>query len=169
MFFNVRPNFRGPGFNVGEPAEEVPGFRLNADGTVGTASPPAAKVGGNPFDIFEPQSLSVWPPPYLAFARGASAGGSALPAANDGQSPFASAATDGRRTVGPQASTLLFDPSTARAMTPVSCESKGGEFGCTTPGGTSFGPLPAPKAFPANIGPDNASHHHYRYDRAKPR
>jgi hypothetical protein len=73
MFFSVRPNFRGPGFNVREPEEEVPGFRLNADGTVGKASPPAAKVGGNPFDIFEPQPSGVWPPPYLALAGGVGA------------------------------------------------------------------------------------------------
>jgi len=59
---------------------------------------------------------------------------------------------------------LLFDPSKPREMIPVSCKSAGGEFGCTTPGGTSFGPLPAPKGFPANIGSDNGLHHEYRYE-----
>jgi len=160
--FNVRPNLRVPGFNVREPEEEVSGFRLNADGTIGKAPTTAAKPDGNPFDIFEPQPLAAWPPPYLAFARG---GGPELPA-DDGQSRFPNAAAVERRTDGPQASNLLFDPSTPRAMTPVRCESTGGEFGCTTPGGTSFGPLPAPKGFPATIGPDSGSHHHYRYESA---
>jgi hypothetical protein len=40
--FNVRPNLRVPGFNVREPEEEVPGFRLNADGTIGKV-PTSAK------------------------------------------------------------------------------------------------------------------------------
>lgn len=35
-----------------------------------------------------------------------------------------------------------------RTVTPVRCDSAGGEFSCTTPGGTSFGPLRAPKGFP---------------------
>jgi hypothetical protein len=163
--FNIRPNLRVPGFNVRESEEEVPGFRLNADGTIGKAPMTAAKPDGNPFDIFEPQPLAAWPPPYLAFARGGSIGGPALPA-DDGQSRFPSAAAGERRTDGPQASNLLFDPSTPRAMIPVRCESTGGEFGCTTPGGTSFGPLPAPKGFPATIGPDSGSHHRYRYESA---
>jgi hypothetical protein len=51
-------------------------------------------------------------------------------------------------------------------MTPVRCESTGGEFSCTTPRGTSFGPLPAPKGFPATIGPESGSHHQYRYESA---
>jgi hypothetical protein len=108
--FNVRPNLRGPGFNVREPEEEVPGFRLNADGTIGKAPMIAAKPDGNPFDIFEPQPLGAWPPPYLAFARGGGIGGPELPA-DDGRSPFPSAAAGERRTDGPQASNLLFDPS----------------------------------------------------------
>jgi len=53
--FNVRPNLRIPGFNVREPDEEVPGFRLNADGTIGKPPTTSAKPDGNPFDIFEPQ------------------------------------------------------------------------------------------------------------------
>ena len=73
--FNVRPNLRAPGFNVREPEEEVPGFRLNADGTIGKPPMTAAKLDGNPFDIFEPQPLGAWPPPYLAFARGGGIGG----------------------------------------------------------------------------------------------
>jgi hypothetical protein len=65
--FNVRPNLRAPGFNVREPEEEeVPGFRLNADGAIGKAPMTAAKPEGNPFDTFEPQPLDAWPPPYLA-------------------------------------------------------------------------------------------------------
>ena len=152
--FNVRPNLRVPGFNVREPEEEVPGFRLNADGTIGKPPMTAAKPDGNPFDVFESQPQGAWPPPYLAFARGG-IGGPELPA-DDGRSPLPSAAAGERRTDGPQASNLLFDPSTPRSMTPVRCESTGGEFSCTTPGGTSFGPLPAPKGFPATIGPKQA-------------
>ncbi len=38
--FNVRPNLRVPGFDVREPEEEVPGFRLNADGTIGADTCP---------------------------------------------------------------------------------------------------------------------------------
>jgi hypothetical protein len=64
--FNVRPNLPLPDFNVREPEEEVPGFRVNADGTIGKAPMIAAKLDGNPFDIFEPQPLAAWPPPYLA-------------------------------------------------------------------------------------------------------
>ena len=64
--FNVRPNLGVPGFNVREPEEEVPGFRLNADGTIGKAPMTAATPDGNPFDILEPQPLAAWPPPYLA-------------------------------------------------------------------------------------------------------
>ena len=64
--FNVRPNLPLPGFNVREPEEEVPGFRVNADGTIGKAPMIAAKLDGNPFDIFEPQPLAAWPLPYLA-------------------------------------------------------------------------------------------------------
>lgn len=160
--FNVRPNLRVPGFNVREPEEEVPGFRLNADGTIGKAP---AQPAGNPFDIFEPQPLAAWPPPYLAFARRGGIGGPELPA-GDGRSPFPSAAAGERRPDGPQASNPLFDPSTPRAMTPVRCESTGDAFSCTTPGGTSFGPLPAPKGFPATIGPESGSHHQYRYESA---
>lgn len=163
--FNVRPNLRVPGFNVRGPKEEVPGFRLNADGTIGKPPMTAAKPDGNPFDIFEPQPLAAWPPPYLAFARGGGIGGPELPA-DDGRSPFPSATAGERRTDGPQASNLLFDPSTPRAMTPVRCESTGAELSCTTPGGTSFGPLPAPKGFPAIVGPDSGSHHQYRYESA---
>ena len=74
--FNVRPNLRAPGFNVREPEEEVPGFRLNADGTIGKPPMTAAKPDGTSFDLFEPQPLGAWPPPYLAFARG---GASAAP------------------------------------------------------------------------------------------
>jgi hypothetical protein len=151
-----------PGFNVRELEEEVAGFHLNADGMIGKPPTTAAKPDGNPFDIFEPQPLAAWPPPYLALARG---GGAELPA-DDGQSRFPNAAAVERRTDGPQASNLLFDPSTPRTMTPVRCESTGGEFSCTTPGGTSFGPLPAPKGFPATIGPDSGSHHQYRYESA---
>jgi hypothetical protein len=162
--FNVRPNLRVPGFNVREPEEEVPGFRLNADGTIGKA-PMTAAQHGNLFDIFEPQPLAAWPPPYLAFAGGGGIGGPALPA-DDGQSRFPSAAVDERRTDGPQASNLHFDPSTPRAITPVRCESTDGEFGCTTPGGMSFGPLPAPKGYPATVGPESGSHHQYRYESA---
>ena len=40
------------------------------------------------------------------------------------------------------------DSSMPRTVTPVRCDSAGGEFSCTTPGGTSFGPLRAPKGFP---------------------
>jgi len=43
--FNVRPNLRVPGFNVREPEEEVPGFHLNADGTIGNAPMAAARDG----------------------------------------------------------------------------------------------------------------------------
>ena len=163
--FNVRPNLRVPGFDVREPEEEVPGFRLNADGTIGKAPMTAATSTGHPFDMFQPRPMAVWPPPYLAFGRGVGVGGPELPA-DDGQSPFPGAAAGERRTEGPQASNLLFDPSTPRTMTPVRCESRGGELGCTTPGGTSFGPLPAPKGFPATIGPDSGSHHQYRYESA---
>jgi hypothetical protein len=74
--FNVRPNLRVPGFNVREPEEEVPGFHLNADGTIGNAPMAAAKPNGNPFDILERQNLDAFtpvgngsPPPYPAFAR----------------------------------------------------------------------------------------------------
>jgi len=167
--FNVRPNLRVPGFNVREPKEEVPEFRLNADGTMGQAPRAAAKPDGNPFDIFEPQPQGAWPPPYLAFARGGGIGGPGLPA-NDGRPPFpnagAGAGAGERQADGPEASNLLFDPSMPRAVTPVRCESTGGAFSCTTPGGTSFGPLPAPKGFPATIGPENGSHHQYRYESA---
>jgi hypothetical protein len=163
--FNVRPNLRVPGFNVREPEEEVPGFRLNEDGSIGKAPMTAAKPDGNPFDIFEPQPLAAWPPPYLAFGRGGGIGGPELPA-DDRQPPFPSAAAGERRTDAPQASNLLFDPSKPREMIPVSCKSSGDEFSCTTPGGTSFGPLPAPNGFPANIGSDSGSHHQYRYESA---
>ena len=109
---------------------------------------------------------SAWPPPYLAFARGGGIGGRELPA-NDGRSSLPERRRrSSARTDGPQASNLLFDPSTPRAVTPVRCESTGGAFSCTTPGGTSFGPLPAPKGFPATIGPDSGSHHQYRYELA---
>ncbi|SEO06674.1 hypothetical protein SAMN02990966_00873 [Rhodospirillales bacterium URHD0017] len=147
--FNVRPNLRVPGFDVREPEEEVPGFRLNADGTIGKAPMTAAKPNDNPFDILEPQPLAAWPPPYLAFAKGADIGGPELPA-DDGQSPFPSAATAGRGPDQPQASNLLFDPSTPRMVTPVRCESTGGEFGCTTPGGTSFGPFAGAEGIPGD-------------------
>lgn len=163
--FNVRPDLRVPGFNVREPEQEVPGFRLNADGTIGKAPTAAAKPNDNPSGIFEPQPLAVWPPPYLAFAgafaRGGGIGGPELPM-DDRQN----AAVDERRMDGPQAGNLLFDPSTPRAMTPVRCESTDGAFSCTTPGGTSFGPLPAPKGFPATIGTESGSHHQYRYESA---
>ncbi|MBY0318142.1 MAG: hypothetical protein K2X72_05410 [Reyranella sp.] len=153
--FNVRPNLRVPGFNVRQPEDEVPGFRLNADGTIGEAPMAAAKPSDNPFDILQPQSPAAWPPPYLAFDKGA-----------DGRSPFPSAAAGERRTDGPQGGNLVFDAATPRTMIPIRCESTVGEFGCTTPGGTSFGPLPAPKGFPATIGPESGSHHQYRYESA---
>jgi hypothetical protein len=57
--FNVRPNLRVPGFNVREPEEEAPGFRLNADGTIGKLPMTAATPAGNPFDILEPQPLAA--------------------------------------------------------------------------------------------------------------
>lgn len=57
--FNVRPNLRVPGFNVREPEEVEPGFRLNADGTIGKAPMTAAKPDGIPFDIFEPGCLAT--------------------------------------------------------------------------------------------------------------
>ena len=47
--FNARPNLRVPGFNVRELEEEVPGFRLNADLTIGKPPMTAAKPDGNPF------------------------------------------------------------------------------------------------------------------------
>lgn len=72
--FNVRPDLRVPGFNVREPEQEVPGFRLNADGTIGKAPMTAAKLNDNPFDIFEPQPLAAWPPPYLVTDRDPLAG-----------------------------------------------------------------------------------------------
>ena len=113
--FDVRPNLRVPGFNVREPEEEVPGFRLNADGTIGKAPMTAARPTDNPFDVLEPQPLAAWPPPYLAFAKRAGIGGLELPA-DDGQSALPSAAAGGRRPDGPQASNLLFDPSTPRTV-----------------------------------------------------
>jgi hypothetical protein len=79
--FNFRPYV--PGFNVEPPAEEeVPGFRMNADGSIRETRAPAAQSypddGGNPFDIhyrrgrggelFTPVGDGT-PPPYLAFAR----------------------------------------------------------------------------------------------------
>ena len=126
--FNVRPNLSVLGFNVREPEEEVPGFRLNADGTIGEAPMTAAKPDGNPFDLFEPQPQGAWPPPYLAFARGGGIGGPELPA-NNGRSPFPNAAGE-RQADGPQAGNLLFDPTTPPAVTPVRCESTGGAFSC---------------------------------------
>lgn len=95
--FNVRPNLRVPGFTVREPEEEVPGFRLNADGTIGKSPMTAAKPNDNPFDMLEPQPLAAWPPPYLAVARGAGIGGPGRPA-DDGEPPFPSAAAGERRT-----------------------------------------------------------------------
>ena len=131
--FNVRPNFRVPGFNVRELEEEVPGFRLNADGTIGKAPMTAAMPDGNPFDVFEPQPLGAWPPPYLAFTRGFGAGYPELPTANDGYSPFLPGAAGERRGDGSQASNLLFDPSRPREMTSVGCKSEGGELDCGVP------------------------------------
>jgi hypothetical protein len=79
--FNFRPYV--PGFNVEPPAEEeVPGFRMNADGSIRETRAPAARSypddGGNPFDIhyrrrrggelFTPVGDGT-PPPYLAYAR----------------------------------------------------------------------------------------------------
>ena len=92
--FNMRPAMPWPGFRFEAPEEEVPGFRMNTDGTIGKA------------------------------------------AADDGAAPTA---------------------------IPVSCQSVNGELGCTTPGGTSFGPLPVPKGFPS-ITPGSGSHHEYRYE-----
>ncbi|HZB56535.1 MAG TPA: hypothetical protein VE527_23070, partial [Reyranella sp.] len=93
--FNVRPNLRAPGFNVREPEEEVPGFRLYADGTIGKPPMTAARPDGTSFDIFEPQSQNAWPPRYLAFARGGGIGGRELPV-NDGRSPFPNTGGGGR-------------------------------------------------------------------------
>lgn len=151
--FNFRPNLRGPGFNLQAPEEEeAPGFHLNADGSTGQAPAPAPQAIGNPFDISGAQPLAAWPPPYLAFAG--QLDGSLSPGAGTGERPAP----------GPQVSNLLFDPSTPRAMMPVSCKSTGDEFSCTSPGGTSFGPLPAPKGFPSNIASDNGSYHEYHYE-----
>jgi hypothetical protein len=58
--FNVRPNLRAPGVNVREPEEEVPGFRLNADGTIGKPPMTAARPDGTSFDIFEPHPQGAW-------------------------------------------------------------------------------------------------------------
>jgi hypothetical protein len=90
--FNVRPNLGAPGFNVREPEEEVPGFRLNADGTIGKPPMTVAKPDGNPVDIFEPQPLGAWPPPNLPFARGLGGDNPGPPTANDGY-PFLPGAT----------------------------------------------------------------------------
>src|SRR5512138_872286 len=160
---NFRPNLRAPGFNFQAPEEEAPGFHLNADGSTGQAPAPTPEIIGNPFDIAGAQPLAAWPPPYLAFARQLGIGASEPPAADDGSS-FPGAATGERRAAGFQASNLLFDPSRPRPMTPVNCTSTGDEFSCTSPGGTSFGPLPAPRAFPGSIGSDSGSHHEYRYE-----
>ena len=162
--FNVRPNLRAPGFNVREPEEEVPGFRLNADGTIGKPPMTAAKPDGNPFDIFEPQPRvpghrRTWPSPEEAARRPRAAGERwtvFLPERRRRRAP-------GRWTPGQQPAFRSFDAARRNAG---QMQSTGGAFSCTTPGGTSFGPLPAPKGFPATIGPDSGSHHQYRYKSA---
>lgn len=83
--FRVKvPEEQVPGFNVKPPADaEVPGFRMNADGSIRETEAPAARTyvddGGNPFfDIYHQLGLGAapftpvgdgTPPPYLALVR----------------------------------------------------------------------------------------------------
>jgi hypothetical protein len=80
--FNIRPEQNLPGLhNFRPPQELVPGFRLNADGSIRDASTPPAQlypsVGGNPFGPFDQFGAKRFtsvgdgsPPPYLAYRPG---------------------------------------------------------------------------------------------------
>jgi hypothetical protein len=76
--FNVRPDRRLFGFHVEPPEEVVPGFRINADGSIRKATIPAAPLYSDfnsPFgfrpdldtNAFTPVGDGM-PPPYLTFA-----------------------------------------------------------------------------------------------------
>lgn len=93
--FNVRPEQEFPGLHNFKPPEEmVPGFRMNADGSIRNDATPAIRpspdVGGKPFGVLDLQSLdhSAFmpvggrsPSPYLAYGDGAyrSPSGAPLP------------------------------------------------------------------------------------------
>lgn len=90
--FNVRPDLQWLGLRVEPPTEEVPGFRMNADGSIRETAAPAVRpypdAGGNPFDLNYQPGLSAepftpvgdgTPPPYLAYARGLGTGTGNVP------------------------------------------------------------------------------------------
>jgi hypothetical protein len=77
--FNVQPGQNLPGLhNFRPPEERVPGFRMNANGSIRDASTPSSQhypdIGGNPFGRFDQFGTKPftsvgdgWPPPYLAY------------------------------------------------------------------------------------------------------
>lgn len=94
--FNVQPGQNLPGLhNFRPPQELVPGFRMNADGSIRDASTPSAQhypdIGGNPFGRFDQFGTKPFtpvgdgsPPPYLAYDPGFSNGLGKVPTLDEG-------------------------------------------------------------------------------------
>ena len=95
--FNVQPGQNLPGLhNFRPPEERVPGFRMNADGSIRDASTPPARlypnVGGNPFGPFDQPGNNAFTsvgngslPPYLAYGPGFSNGLGKVPTLDKGE------------------------------------------------------------------------------------
>lgn len=94
--FNVQPERHLPGLHNFRPPEEfVPGFRMNADGSMRDASTTRARLypdpGGNSFGAFDQLGTNAFtsvgdgtPPPWLTFARALSDWRGKVPALDSG-------------------------------------------------------------------------------------
>jgi hypothetical protein len=95
--FNIQPGQNLPGLhNFRPPEERVPGFRMNADGSIRDASTPPARLypdaGGNPFGPFDQPGTNPFTsvgdgslPPYLAYRPGFSNGLGKVPTIDEGE------------------------------------------------------------------------------------
>lgn len=95
--FNIQPGQNLPGLhNFRPPEERVPGFRMNADGSIRDASTPPARLypdaGGNPFGPFDQPGTNPFTSvgdgsssPYLAYSHGFSNGLGKVPTMDEGE------------------------------------------------------------------------------------
>ncbi len=95
--FNIQPGQNLPGLhNFRPPEERVPGFRMNADGSIRDASTPPARLypdaGGNPFGPFDQPGTNPFTsvgdgslPPYLAYSPRFSNGLGKVPTIDEGE------------------------------------------------------------------------------------
>jgi hypothetical protein len=122
IMFNVRPERYLPGLhNFRPPEEEVPGFRMNADGSIRDASAPLQvnpHVGDNPFGAFDRLGTNAFfpvgdgsPPPYPAHVPGLFNGLGRMPTL-DKDEPAGTA-------VSPLSNSPSFPASGSDAMPPV--------------------------------------------------